>query len=35
MSKVDQATGDAEFAYAQNDWTAFVDECGSEPDDCP
>jgi hypothetical protein len=35
MSKVDQATGDAEFAYAQNDWTAFVDECGSLPDDCP
>jgi hypothetical protein len=35
MSKVDQATGDAEFAYAQNDWTAFVDECGTEPDDCP
>jgi hypothetical protein len=35
MSKVDQATGDAEFAYAQNDWTAFVDECGSLPDECP
>jgi hypothetical protein len=35
MSKVDQATGDAEFAYGQNDWTEFENECGTLPDDCP
>ena len=35
ISRVDQVTGDAEFAYAQNDWSDFVAECGSEPDDCP
>jgi hypothetical protein len=35
LSKVDQATGDAEFHYAQTNWTDYVEECGEQPDECP
>lgn len=39
ISRVTQATGDAEFVMGLNDWTEFVDDCGYDPDDgdddCP
>jgi len=36
ISRVDQATGDAEFAFGQSDWTRFEFDCGYLPDDgCP
>jgi hypothetical protein len=39
LSKVDQATGDAEFSLGQVDWTQFVTDCGEPPpageDCCP
>jgi len=35
LSKVDQATGDAEFGLGQVDWTGYAEECGEVPDDCP
>lgn len=28
LSRVDRATGDAEFIPAQNDWSPFIEECG-------
>lgn len=31
ISRVDNATGDAEFVLGQVDWTGYVDECGDEP----
>jgi len=33
ISKVDQATGDGEFAFGQNDWTNFVFDCDVDPGD--
>lgn len=34
-SKVDNATGDAEFGYGQLDWTDYANSCGTDPtDDC-
>lgn len=37
LSKVDQATGDAEFHLGQVDWTDYVTACGEDPGDpeCP
>lgn len=35
VSKVDGATGDAEFAYGLTDWSDQVAQCGTSPDDCP
>jgi hypothetical protein len=35
LSKVDQGSGDAEFHYAQSDWTEYAADCGEEPSDCP
>lgn len=35
MSKIDEGTGDAEFALGQTDWSDFVEDCGDEPNDCP
>ena len=36
LSKVDQATGDAEFGLGQVDWTDYIVDCGESPeDDCP
>lgn len=32
-SKVDNATGDAEFGYGQLDWSSFVAECDQDPTD--
>lgn len=34
ISRVDQVTGDAEFALGLTDWQEFVLECGEEPDPC-
>lgn len=34
LSKVDNATGDAEFVLGQVDWSEYVAECGSAPDGC-
>jgi hypothetical protein len=35
FSKVDNATGDAEFGYGQLDWTDYADTCGTNPvDNC-
>lgn len=31
MSRVDQATSDAEFQPGQGDWKAFIDLCGEQP----
>jgi len=31
MSRVDQATGDAEFILGDNDWRDYVDRCGGIP----
>jgi hypothetical protein len=33
ISRVDQATGDAEFAHGQNDWTPMTLECDLDPTD--
>ncbi len=33
LSKVDQATGDAEFHLGQVDWSGYVDVCGEDPGD--
>jgi hypothetical protein len=30
MSRVDQATGNAEFLLGQNEWTGYDDLCGEE-----
>jgi hypothetical protein len=32
MSRVDQATSDAEFSPGQSDWKAYTDLCGENPD---
>jgi hypothetical protein len=32
-SKVDNATGDAEFGYGQLDWSDFIAECDTDPTD--
>jgi hypothetical protein len=32
-SKVDNATGDAEFGYGQLDWSGFIDQCDVDPTD--
>ncbi len=34
MSKVDEATGDAEFSFGQVDWEEFEDTCGEDPAEC-
>ena len=34
LSKVDQATGDAEFHYSQADWSDYILECGQQPGIC-
>jgi hypothetical protein len=35
ISRVDQSTGDSEFALGLADWEEYVAECGEEPNDCP
>ena len=35
ISRIDQVTGDAEFALGLTDWEEYVDECGEVPDQCP
>jgi hypothetical protein len=34
MSKVDEATGDAEFSFGQVDWEDYTDTCGEDPSEC-
>ncbi len=31
MSRIDQATSDAEFGPGQSDWKAYIDLCGEQP----